>query len=46
MYYRVENCYYNKILEHYNDWIIIEVLYNNTPQVDFDNIHALIIAVM
>ena len=37
----VENCYYNKILEHYNDWIIMELLDNKTPQVEFDNIHTL-----
>ena len=39
MCYRVENCYYNKIFKHYNNLIIIEVLDNNTPQVEFDNIH-------
>ena len=45
-YSHVESCYYNKILEHYNDWIIMKLLDNKTPQVDFDNIHALITAGM
>ena len=46
MYAHVENCYYKKMLEHYNDWIIMKLLNNKTPQVEFDNIHALIIAVI
>ena len=41
-YEHVEDCYYK--IEHYNDWIIMEFLDNNTPQVDFDNIHAFIIS--
>ena len=45
-YVSVENLYYNKIHEHYNDWIIMEFLDNKTPQVDFYNIYALIIAVI
>ena len=45
-YARVETFYYNKILEHYNYWIIMEFLENKTPQVDFYNIHALIISVI
>ena len=32
-----------KLLEHYNDWIIVKFLDNKTPQVYFDNIHAFII---
>ena len=43
-YARIENFYYNKILEHYNDLIIMELLDNTTPQVEFDNIYAFIIA--
>ena len=44
-YARVENCYYiTKILEYYNDWVIIQFLDNKTPQVEFNNIHAFILA--
>ena len=43
-YAHAENCYYKKILEHCNYWIIMKFLDNKTPQVDFDNIHELIIA--
>ena len=32
-YAHVGNFYYNKILEHYNDWIIMEFIDNKTPQV-------------
>ena len=28
---------------HYNDWIIMELLDNKKPQVEFENIHALIL---
>ena len=42
----VENCYYKKILENWNYCNIMELLYNKTPQVYFDNIHALIIVVI
>ena len=45
-YTRAESFYYNKIIEHCNDWIIVEFLDKNTPQVEFNNIHAFIIAVM
>ena len=31
-YARVENCYYNKVLKHYNDCIIVEFLDNNTSK--------------
>ena len=34
----VENCYYKNILEHYNDYIIIELLDNKTPKEELDNI--------
>ena len=44
-YARVENCYY-KIIEHNKNWIIMDLLENKTPQVEFDNIHALIPAVI
>ena len=44
MYYRVEMFYHNKIFKHYTDLIIVEVLDNNTPQVEFDNIHSFILA--
>ena len=30
----VENCHYNKILEHVNDWIIMDFLDNKAPQVE------------
>ena len=43
---RVENCYYNKILEHYNDCITVEFLDNKTSQVEFDSIHELILSGM
>ena len=33
-----------KMLEYYNDWITMELLDNKTPQVVFDNIHALFIS--
>ena len=46
MYVHVEKCYYKKILEHYNYWIIMKFLDNKTPQVDFDNIHVFVIAEM
>ena len=46
MYSPVENCYYKKMIEHYNDWINIELLDNKITQVEFDNIHALILAVI
>ena len=45
-YAHVENCYYNKILEYYNDLIIIKLLDNKTPQVEFDNMDAFIISGM
>ena len=35
-----------KKIEHYNDCIIMEFLDNKTTQVEFDNIHALILAGM
>ena len=35
-----------KILEHSSYWIIMKSLDNNTPQVEFDKIHALIFALM
>ena len=35
-----------KMLEYYNDWITMELLDNKTPQVVFDIIHVLIIALM
>ena len=41
----VENYYSTKILEHYNNWIIMNVLDNKAPQVEFDNIPDLILAV-
>ena len=44
MYDRADKFYYNKIPEYYNDWIIMLFLDNKTPQVNFDNIHALILA--
>ena len=31
-YDRVENGYYENILEHYNDWVIMEILDNKTLQ--------------
>ena len=31
-YSHAENCYYNKILEDYKDWIIMELFDNDTPQ--------------
>ena len=42
----VENCYYNKIIEHYNVWIIMEVLNNKTPHVALVNISAFVLAGM
>ena len=35
-----------KILGHYNNWIIMEFLYNNAPKVIIDNIRALITEVI
>ena len=43
-YAHVENCYHNKILKNDNNWIIKKFLDNKTTYVDFDSIHALIIA--
>ena len=40
-YAHVENCYYNIILEQYNNCIIMNFLDSKTPQVDFDNIYEL-----
>ena len=45
-YTHVENCSYNKTLDHYNDWIIVELLDNKIPQVHSNNIYALIISGM
>ena len=45
-YAHVDFSEYIKILEHYNDWIIVNFLEKKTPQVDFENIHALIISGM
>ena len=45
-YYRVGSCYYNKIFDHYNYWIIVELLDNKKPQFEVDNIHVLIITVI
>ena len=45
-YAHVENCYYNKILEHLSNWIIMELLDNRTPQIMFDNICEFILAGM
>ena len=42
----IENCDYKKTLKHYNDWIIITLLDNNAPHVEFDNIHEFILAVI
>ena len=41
-YAHVKNIYYNKILEHYNDWIIMVFLDNKTLQVEFDNSRELV----
>ena len=30
-YARIDNCYYNKLLKHYNDWVIMVFLDNKTP---------------
>ena len=38
--------YYNKIIEHYNDWIIIYLLVNKKTRVEFDSINALILEVI
>ena len=35
-----------KIIEHYKDYIIMGFLYNKTPQLELDNIHELILAVI
>ena len=43
-YARNENCYYNKILEHYNDCTIMKLLENKATQVELDNIHSLILS--
>ena len=45
-YSHVEICSYKKIFEHYNAWIIMKFLDNKTPQVESDNIHALILMVV
>ena len=45
-YAHIENCYYNKIPEHYKYWIIIKLLDNNTPREYLYNIHVLVLAVM
>ena len=45
-YAHVENCYYNKVLEYYNNWTIIEFLHKNTPKVELNNKHSLIVEVM
>ena len=33
-----ENCYYSKIIEHCNDWIIMKFLDNKKTQVEFDKL--------
>ena len=42
-YVHVDNFYYKKILEHYNDWIIMELLDSKTPKVELYKICALIL---
>ena len=45
-YSRIENCYHTKTPEHFTDQTIMELLDNRTPQVELDNIHAFILAVI
>ena len=44
-YAHIENCCFRKILEYYNDWIIMKFLDIKKTQVDFDNINVLVILV-
>ena len=45
-YAHVEKCYYNKTIEHYNHWIIMESLDNKIPRLLLDNTNAFFIAVI
>ena len=45
-YAHVENDDHNKILDHYNGWIIMKFLDNKTPKVEFENICVLILSGM